>query len=160
MTLLERMRRRGRWAPWALAALIAAIAGGLIGFAYGPWSGATPPTAYENGERHDDAPADEAAQRQLGWQVFVAFTATAARAGEVGVWASGPDGAWLTGAETRVAFLRPAAGSPALDIVLPEGSAGSYGARVELPQSGKWDMRVTITHGGRVFRTLRRIEAP
>lgn len=163
MNLWARLRARGRWIPLTFVAFFAVVLianGALVFFAYRSWTGVETKNAYESGRLYNQTLAEEAAQRELGWQVFATFTSTGPRAGNLDLWASDADGAWLAGAVARAAFIRPTHAGNDLELALPQRRPGHYGAKVELPLSGQWDLRISISHRGQIYRTVRRIQAP
>ncbi len=146
-----RRQSPGRRVFWMLAAILAAVIAAnapSLCRAVDSWSG-------------PGALPDEAGRRQNpDWLVYVAFAPAGPRSGKVDVWASSAEGSWIAGAEARARFVHSTQAGREFEIALPPRAPGNYGAKVELPLGGQWDVEISISRGGDRYRVSRRIQAP
>ena len=131
--------------------------GALIVTALDSWSGLTGPKPYERGLAYNRVLEAARAQKALGWQVRADFAATGQRAGQLSVEARDAAGVPIEGADVRAAVIRPTQAGRDFDVTLASGGSGRYGAAVEFPLPGQWDVAVHIVAGGHSFRTVSRI---
>lgn len=90
------------------------------------------------------------AQQQLGWNVRFGWLTQAPVAGEkalLQVVIEDRDGNTLRGAEVRGRFMRSSDSSLDTAFVMDEASPGVYRHGVSLPQPGRWQLQLDISHG-------------
>ena len=155
-----RQRQSGWWIPWAFAGFFAVVllANGIMAaIAFGTWTGLTTTKAYQEGVAYNDTLAERANQADLGWRVAVAVEQSAEGLAQVVVAVSDATGQPIQADGVQARFVRPTHGGFDQEAALAATGKGRYGAAVALPLPGQWDVRLTVTRGGDVFETRRRI---
>ncbi|NBC34622.1 MAG: hypothetical protein GVY13_18255 [Alphaproteobacteria bacterium] len=157
--------RGDSWIPWAFVGfflVVVLVNGIMIWVAFSTWTGISGENAnsYRQGLAFNERLAAVRAQEALGWQVDVAFESgtAGAHSGRLAVDLSGADGASLAGAQVTAELLRPT--HPGHDFAVPllsSGNAGTYGAEIDFPLAGQWDLRVTATHPDGTYRLTDRL---
>ena len=161
----DSLRRRfggDRWIPWTFVAfflVVFAANGAMVYVGFATWTGVATEDAYEKGLAYNGALAAARAQADLGWRPAFGFDAYGPTHGRVALALADRDGHPLTGAGVRARFVRPSHQGHDFELALPEAEAGRYGAEVELPLPGWWEVRVRADRGGRVYRLTERIVA-
>ena len=155
-----RQRQRGWWIPWTFVGFfgVVLLANGIMAaIAFGTWTGLTTTKAYQDGVAYNDTLAERASQAELGWRVAVAVERSTGGATRVVVEVSDAAGEPVLADGVQARFVRPTHGGFDQDAALAATGKGRYGAAVALPLAGQWDVRLTVTRGGDIFETRRRI---
>lgn len=101
---------------------------------------------YETGLRWDDERND---RERSGWRVSLETRTTGTGQSIVAVRPKDRQALPLRGAAIEIAFSRPETGRYDRAYPLAEEKNGAYTALVELPRTGRWEARITVTHDGR-----------
>jgi nitrogen fixation protein FixH len=152
-----RPRAPGWWIPWLFAGglgLVVLVNGALVYFAVETFSGLTSDHAYESGLAYDQTLTAERQAAALGWTMDLAIGAT----GELAVRFVGRDGRALDGLSVSATFVRPTLAGYDFTRTLAGLGEGRYGATVEAPLPGVWDIRLLAVKGASVWQTVRRVE--
>lgn len=153
------------WVPWAIVAafaLVFAVNGGLVYFAFASWPGLTTYHAYDEGLVYNRVIDEERKEARLGWTLAIAFVpdARGGLQGRLVVDASRKDGTALEGLAIKGEIVRPLGEVAVIPLVLEHAAGGRYAAAVALPQPGQWDVYLTAEQGGTMVHTGRRILTP
>ncbi|HET6518722.1 MAG TPA: FixH family protein, partial [Geminicoccaceae bacterium] len=99
-------------------------------------------------------------QEALGWRAGFDFEGHGPSRGALDLTLADRSGVPLPGAEVRARFIRPSHQGVDFELDLPEtATAGRYGADVELPLPGLWEVRVRAARGGHSYDLTERILA-
>jgi nitrogen fixation protein FixH len=150
----------GRWIPWAFVAffgVVFAVNATMIAIAFTTWTGLTTERSYQRGLDYNRALEAAAAQEALGWRVDFAFIQGQGAHAVVEVGLENRHRDLLEAADVEARFLRPTHAGHDVTVVLPHYRDGRYRAEVELPFAGQWDVHVTASSGGDVYRLSRRV---
>lgn len=101
---------------------------------------------YETGLRWDDARNE---RHLSGWRVSLETRTTSTGQAVVVVRSKDRQNLPLRRAAIRVAFSRPETARYDRAYPLEEQKEGRYTALVDLPRTGRWEARITVTHDGR-----------
>jgi len=154
------MSRRLTWGPWvffAMFAVIIAVNGVMVAFAFGTWTGLETHGAYEKGLAYNKTL--EAARRQeaLGWTVEIALEPRDAD----GVWLEvtfrDPDDRPVRLHTVAARLVRPTHSGHDLEVQLARLQAGRYGTEFTPPLPGQWDIRIKAEHDGGTYQATRRV---
>lgn len=162
-------RRPGWWYPHIFTAgfaVVIAVNAALVYFATSTFAGLETEGAYDKGLKYNQTLAAAEAQRALGW------TATA-EVGAVGLPAQGSGrtatltvtlrdrhGGALGGLDVRAALTRPTIAGHDREVRLDHLGGGRYGATVDLPMPGQWDLRVDAAGAAGTYRLAKRVMLP
>ncbi len=154
------MSRRLTWGPWvffAMFAVIIAVNGVMVAFAFGTWTGLETHGAYEKGLAYNKTL--EAARRRdaLGWQVEIALEQRDAEKVWLEVTFRNPDDRPLRLHAVTANLVRPTHSGHDLEVALARLQAGRYGAELTPPLPGQWDIRVNAEHDGGTYQATRRV---
>ena len=130
----------GRWIPWAFVGGFGVVIGAnvaLILFSPGSWTGLETTDAYRKGLANNDVLAAAEAQAARGWSAAINY-----EDGRLDVRLTYADGRGLKGLAVSATFVRPTHEGEDFTIPLAAAGAGQYGAAVDLPYAGNWDVRV------------------
>jgi len=145
---------RGRWIPWTYAGgmlVVVAVNAVLITAAFRSFPGLVVQRPYDRGIAYNEELRQGRAQAALGWEMTPAYDK-----GRLTVHVSGPDGSAITGLNVRAKLSRPLEDAAPLDVAMgPDGDG--YGAAVDLPLSGQWEIRVLATGTDGTYRGLYRM---
>ncbi len=154
------MSRRLTWGPWvffAMFAVIFAVNGVMVAFAFGTWTGLETHGAYEKGLAYNKTL--EAARRQdaLGWQVEIALEQRDAEKVWLEVTFRNSDERPLRLYAVTAHLVRPTHSGHDLEVPLARLRAGRYGAELRPPLPGQWDIRVKAEHDDGTYQATRRV---
>ena len=166
MMMRDALHRRfggDRWIPWTFVAFFAVVFaanGTMVAIGFATWTGVTTDDAYRKGLAYNRVLAAARDQEALGWRADLGFEADGPTRGRVGLALADRDGRPLPGALVRARFVRPSHQGHDFELPLPAaGEAGRYGAKVELPLPGVWEVRVSAARDGWIYRLTERIFA-
>ncbi|HYD99976.1 MAG TPA: FixH family protein [Alphaproteobacteria bacterium] len=146
-----------RWIPLALLALLGVVVAVNIYFvveAKRSWTGLVAERPFEEGTAYNRVLAQARAQDALGWKA-----AATLEGGRLRFALSSAVGTPIAGMAVTARLERPVDPIPPVEIALaPE--AGGYGAAVELPRRGQWQLRITAARGGLVYQHSQRVVVP
>ncbi len=160
---------RGRWYPYIFVGgfgVILAVNLVLLYFAVSTFSGLHVDDAYERGITYNDALAAARAQQELGWTAEVTMEAAGAAAGPESRTATlvvrvhDAHGRPLEGLDVRARLRRPTAQGFDSQHFLPHAGDGRYGATVDLPVPGQWQVDVVAFAGEVAYQTSERVVIP
>ncbi|MFO0995879.1 MAG: FixH family protein [Alphaproteobacteria bacterium] len=134
--------------------------GALIVTALESWSGVTGPKPYERGLAYNRTLEAAREQAALGWRVESNFESTGSRAGTLVIDVHDSAGAPIDRAAVRAFFIRPTQAGHDFDAALSPRGGGRYGAPLEFPLPGQWQVAVEISIGASVHRSGVRIQVP
>ncbi|MBL8688126.1 MAG: FixH family protein [Rhodospirillaceae bacterium] len=148
---------RGRWIPWTFAGgmlVVIAVNAVLITAALRSFPGLVVQRPYDRGIAYNEELRQDRAQAAIGWSMVPTFAD-----GRLTVRVSGADGAPVAGLVVRATLSRPLEILPPVEATLaPSGDV--YGAPIELPRRGQWEVRIRATGGEGSYRGIYRIVAP
>jgi len=152
--------RKSRWIPWAFVgffAVVLIVNGTMITFAISSFNGLSTDGAYDRGLSYDEVLADEAAQDALGWRLAAGAEQLGDRVIDVQLSAIGADGQPVTNAAITVLLSRPISDDHDFTADLRYRGEGLYGAHVDVPLVGLWDLQMDIVRGNDRLRADTRI---
>ncbi|MCP4330136.1 MAG: FixH family protein [Alphaproteobacteria bacterium] len=156
----QRFFASDRWIPWTFVAFFCVVFGVnavLVGFAIGSWSGLTTDSAYRNGLAYNDQIEAARTQAALGWQVALDVDRRSDGITTLAVRIRNQFGRDISDARVEAAFLRPTHDDADIATTLAPRGNGLYGAQIELPLPGQWDLRLDVTKDGRRHQSTRRL---
>jgi nitrogen fixation protein FixH len=163
---------RGRWYPLAFVAgmmVVIAVNGVLITTAIRSFSGLTTESAYQDGLTYDATIAAAQDQDRLGWQMQLKLAlptgVPTSRSVDLTAAFADRDGRPLTHRSVEALFVRPTLAGHDFKVTLAKEGAGIYGAPIEAPLSGQWDVTILARYrasdgADRTWQTTRRIYLP
>lgn len=128
-------------------AVVFAVNGVFVYFATSTWTGLATDNAYVRGLAYNRVLEAAEAQRALGWNVRFEVAGTGLRAATISAHFSDADGAPLEDLAVNAEFRRPATEGYDHVVALTAVSPGEYGATVDLPLAGNWDVRLAARQG-------------
>lgn len=156
-------KRRDAWIPWAFVGaflLVVAANATLIFYAFQSWTGLATDSPYERGLGYNREIAAARAQREAGWRVALAYTASGEGRGVLALDLADPTGTPILRAVVTARIRRPTEARRDMDVTLADQDAGRYVVALALPLPGQWDVQATVRADGRDFRIDRRIFVP
>ncbi|RDD61138.1 FixH family protein [Ferruginivarius sediminum] len=160
MKLVEKFKNPNVWIPSAFVGMflvIIAANGAMVGVAMGTWRGLHTENAYEKGVAYNETLENERRQRALGWDVALETENLGDSRADLEVRLSDGDGAPVLAERVRVGFVRPTQEGYDHIVELPRRRDGVYGAIVEVPLPGLWELRVAAERGQDAVRTTERV---
>jgi len=158
---LSQIRRAPGWyIPWLFVAAfgaVFAVNGTMVWFALTTYPGLVSDHASEDGLKFNRTLAAAAAQQQLGWQADLSFADQGGHRGQLGLTLLDQRQAPLAGAVVQARFIRPTSAGHDLTVILAEDHPGHYGAAVDLPLPGLWQVDLEVQHPGGHYHALRRL---
>ncbi len=164
--MMARQRSPGWWYPYIFVALflVVVVVNGIMAyFATTTFSGLETEHAYDRGVAYNRTIAQEEEQRRLGWSVGLTVVRPSGEAGaraDVSVSIRDRDGRPLDGAGVTADIRRPTDSRHDRTAVLPARGNGAYGALVDLPLPGQWDVRIRAEHGTASHLLRQRVSVP
>jgi nitrogen fixation protein FixH len=149
-----------RWIPWTFVAfflVVFAVNGVMVWFALASWTGLETTNPYERGLAYNRALEAAREQAALGWQADFHFAQSGQRHGTLEFRLQERDGAPLAAARVDALLVRPTEEGHDFAVDLTEREPGRYGAEVELPLPGQWEVRLAARARGEVYRLSPRI---
>jgi nitrogen fixation protein FixH len=160
---IRRRARDDRWIPWAFVAffgVVFAANGAMVAVAVATWTGmSVEGSPYDRGLAYNETLAAARAQEALGWRVGFEFESHDPTGGALDFTLADRAGHPLPGALVRARFVCPSHQGHDFELDLPETATGRYGAEVELPLPGLWEVRVRAARGGHSYQLTERILA-
>lgn len=159
-------RARGWWYPLIFVggmAVVVVVNGIMMYLATTTFTGIETENAYEKGLAYNKALAASRAQAEMGWTLNFAFdpaTGGTVHGGRLTLAFSDRDGKPLDGMKVEALLSRPTSAGNDRTVALAETAPGVYGATVDQPLPGIWDVHVTATRGQQVHREGHRIKVP
>lgn len=111
---------------------------------------------YERGIAYNRELEREKSQALLDWRVDVQFAAN----GRITATASSRGGDAIDDLAVTATFQRPVEGKTLAPVALFAEGNGRYGARIELPQRGQWEVTVRAERDGIRSETVKRWVVP
>ncbi len=147
------------WHFWAimgaLFAVVFAVNAVFVVAALSSWTGVVEDDAYARGLAYNSQLAQVEDQKALGWTAGLEGSGPASDA-QIALRLTDAGDMPLSGAQITVAVRRPTQATLDRTVVLTEGEAGLYGARLELPARGLWELRATIERDGETLDVWKR----
>ena len=158
------MRKPGWWYPYIFVGgfgVVLAVNGALAYFATSSFTGLQTENAYEKGLAYNKTLDLARIQDEMGWTVEVKVEPVAGQAHQTLVVVAYRDrqGQPLDGLAVKARMIRPTAKGYDRDAVLNEVTPGTYGATVDLPLEGLWDVNLTAAGRDATHQIVRRIVA-
>jgi nitrogen fixation protein FixH len=150
------MTKRDRLIPWYIVAFFVVVAildGIFVYLATSTHTGVVTERAYDKGIAYNETVAAAEAQQALGWQGEITLAADRTLTFSL----VDADGQPLSGATVKAEFMRPTQAGMDFTVELTEDAAGLYGAAVDFPVEGLWDVRVFALEGERDFQHHQRL---
>jgi nitrogen fixation protein FixH len=135
-------------------ALVFAVNGLMMWLAISSFSGLYSDHARDHGVTYNQIIAEQKARDALGWTVATSWQADAQRL-EVSL--TDASGSPLAGARVSVELVRPAEKQASIDVVLADFGNGRFGAKVDLPLRGSWDLDIAVDARGQHFAVTKRV---
>jgi len=154
-------RQRSWWIPWTFVggfAVVLAVNLIMVFFAFDSWTGIDRANAYKDGLAYNDTLAAEERQRALGWTGDIAVTEAGDGRAQVRLTLADDDGTPMNRADVMVRFHRPTHGGADFQTALGWLGDGSYGAEVDLPMRGLWEVHVIAETRGSRWREAVRVD--
>ncbi|MCG5243862.1 FixH family protein [Azospirillum doebereinerae] len=153
-------RQKGWYIPWlfvAFFAVVVAVNGVMMHFAFSTWTGLETEGHFLKGIRYNEDLAGARAQAERAWQVQAEFTSTEPRKGIASLTLRDKHGNLLKDAKVTISLIRPTSQGHDVTLELPYLGEGRYAAPVELALEGQWDMRVEIQHATGDYQSQKRV---
>lgn len=168
MTAMSKSKRAdGWWYPWIFVAgfgVIIAVNGILAYFAVNTWTGLETERPFQAGQEYNTTLAQKSAQATLAWQVRPVLEATptaqAPHAGNMRLTFTESDGRAIENLVIEALAVRPTNEGYDQKLDFVAQGQGVYVAPIDLPLPGQWELRITATRGGDVFKMRPRIQVP
>jgi len=160
MTLRERLAHDDRWIPWTFVAFFAVVVGAngvMAAFAVGSWTGLTTDNAYRDGLAYNRQLEAVQAQQALGWQVALDVNRVADGGTEIVVRVRDRFGYDISDAEITAVLMRPTNEGADIETMLKPRGEGYYGAQINVPLPGQWDLKLHVIRDGKSHRSIRRL---
>lgn len=134
--------------------LVIAVNGLMMWLAIASFSGLYSDHAREHGVTYNRIIAEQKARDALGWKVATSWQSDTQR---LGISLADADGKPLAGARVSVELVRPAEKHAPIDADLADLGGGRFGARIDLPLRGNWDLDIAVEAKGRHFAVTKRV---
>ncbi|WP_222184822.1 FixH family protein [Geminicoccus harenae] len=141
----------------AFALVVLAMNGFLITMAVKTWRGLAVDSPYERGLSYNQTLEQVRAQTALGWQVEVAFRASAPSEGKLDVTLRDKAGQPISGAELEVVLVRPTQAGSDFRAYLNGVGSGVYQAELAFPAAGVWDAYLAARAGEDSYQRRERL---
>jgi nitrogen fixation protein FixH len=151
---------RSGWIPWAFVGfflVVFAVNGVMVWFAVSSWTGLEASDSYERGLIYNRALEAAKEQAALGWRAGFRFDQTGERRGRIELSLQDRSGRPVAAAKVDALLVRPTEAGYDFGLDLSERASGRYGAEVELPLAGQWEVRLAASARGEVYRLSPRI---
>ena len=135
-------------------AVVIAVNGLMMWLAIDSFSGLYSDHARDHGVTYNRVIAEQKARDGLGWKVATSWQPESQR---LGISLATADGSPLAGARVSVELVRPAEKHAPLDVDLTDLGNGRFGARIELPLRGSWDLDIAVEAKGQHFAVTKRV---
>ena len=131
---------------------LAIVDGIFVWLATSTHTGVVTEHAYQKGLAYNDTVDAAESQEQLGWKGTIEY-----EAGKTTLTLIDSYGHFISDAEVQAHFFRPTQAGYDFSIPLPTEAEGKYGASVELPLKGQWDIRITAKWKQQYYQQHKRI---
>ena len=135
-------------------AVVIVVNGVMMWLAIASFSGLYSDHARDHGVTYNRVIAEQKARDSLGWKVATSWQPESQR---LGVSLANADGSPLAGARVSVELVRPAEKHAPIDVDLTDLGDGRFGARIDLPMHGSWDLDIAVESHGQHFAVTKRV---
>ncbi|MBI5165328.1 MAG: FixH family protein [Magnetospirillum sp.] len=159
---MAKQRARGWWYPWIFVGVfgvVLAVNGALAYFATTTFTGLETEQAYDKGLAYNRNLAAAKAQQEMGWAVEAAFAPLSPTRVDITVTYRDRTGQPVDGLDVKAQMLRPTTAGYDHQVVLPAKGAGTYGAVIDLPLTGVWDMDAVASGTAGTYQLTQRFVA-
>jgi len=160
-------RQDGWWYPWIFVAafgVIVAVNGTMAYLALDTWTGLETQNPFQRGQAYNAELAQKAAQAELGWSARAAFERApkvgAAHGGFIRLTFTDRQGLGVGALAIDATAVRPTHEGYDRKLEFVARAPGVYVAPADLPLPGLWELRITATRAGEVFKMRQRIQVP
>lgn len=153
-------RKPGWWYPYIFVGLFVVVVGVnmiMAWFATSTFTGLQTDDAYNKGLAYNQNLAMAKVQAELGWTVDTRAEPLGGHRAALAVSYRDRSGRPVEGLEVRAKLVRPTAKGLDREAVLTAAAAGSYGATVELPADGVWDVEVVAVGKDVSYQSIKRV---
>jgi len=161
------VRQDGWWYPWVFVGgfvVIITVNAIMAYIAVDSWTGLETEHAFQKGQEFNQQLAQKSTQNKLGWVASTNFThaptADNPRAGVLHLNYKDAAGLGVDGLTVEALAVRPTHEGYDRALAFVGNGNGTYSAPTTLPLSGQWELRITSTRGGDVFKLRQRIQVP
>ena len=155
-------RPRGWWYPWLIVVglgIVVIVNAVMYALAVSTFSGVLMDSD-DGAERLSIASFAAAREsRELGWRVDLDYARLESGRLRLTADLSDADGAALSGLHVTAVIWRPTHEGVDRAATLTETGPGRYGADVDIPLAGQWDVRLSANRGADIFERSWRIHA-
>ena len=138
----------------AAFAIVIAVNGVMMWLAVASFSGLYSDHARDIGVTYNRVIAEQKARDALGWKIATSWQPEAQRL-EISL--ANADGRPLSGARVSLELVRPAEKFPPIDVHLTDLGDGRFGARIDLPLRGSWDLDIAVESNAQHFAVTKRV---
>lgn len=162
---MAQIRSKGWWYPLIFLGFFVIVFGvnaTMAYFATSSFTGLSTQDAYKKGITYNRNLAMAKAQEEMGWTVETTVnpgSGTTPKA-EVAISYRDRDGKPVDGLEVEALITRPTVKGYDHEVTLVSQGGGRYGATVELPLAGEWDMDVMASGRDSAYQLQRRFILP
>lgn len=135
-------------------AVVIAVNGIMMWQAITSFSGLYSDHARDHGVTYNRVIAEQKARDGLGWKVATSWQPESQR---LGLSLANADGSPLAGARVSVELVRPAEKRAPIDVDLTNLGDGRFGARIDLPMRGSWDLDIAVESNGQHYAVTKRV---
>lgn len=156
----RRGRTPGWWIPWiyvGLILLVACVNGFMIYMAVSTNSGLETDDAYRKGIKYNQMIQGAREQEKRGWRIGFDFSSTEKGKGRVALSLHDRDGNLLHDAKVDIKALRPVVQGHDMPVEVSYLGEGRYGANIDFPLSGVWDLKLSVDHPSGDYQETKRI---
>ena len=134
--------------------LVVAVNGLMMWLAIASFSGLYSDHARDHGVTYNRVIAEQKARDALGWKITTSWQPGTQH---LEILLTGADGSPLAGARVSAELVRPAERHVPLDVDLADLGGGRFGAKIELPMRGSWDLDIAVESNGQHFAVTKRV---
>ena len=135
-------------------AIVIAVNGIMMWLAIDSFSGLYSNHARDHGVAYNRVIAEQKARDGLGWKVATSWQPESQR---LGLSLANADGSPLAGARVSGELVRPAEKRAPVDVHLTNLGDGQFGARIDLPMRGSWDLDIAVESNGQHYAVTKRV---
>ncbi|MEW5729006.1 MAG: FixH family protein [Pseudomonadota bacterium] len=162
---MAKARQPGWWYPYIFVGaflVVIGVNGALAWFATSTFTGLETEGAYEKGLAYNQNLALAKAQAELGWTVDTTVEPVAGEGARVAVTLAyrDRDGRPVNDLDIRGRVIRPTAKGLDHDVAFPAKGEGLYGATLDLPLNGVWDIEVAAVGKAASYQHAKRFVVP
>jgi len=163
--MAQKQRADGWWYPWIFVGamvMVALVNGIMIFIALDTWTGLETEGHYRKGLIYNENLAADEAQAQRGWRFNLASDVVRvsgdSRTVELRAQFSDSHGTSLDGLDVNALIVRPTHEGYDFETSMKALGNGAYGATIELPLAGQWDVRIHALRGDEAFQEVLRVQ--